>query len=110
MSLLHKLDLQVYGRHPRRTILLSRKNFRARLKFAHEHLVKVQHVWNNMLWRDEAKIDLFINSTSRNVWQKPETAFYQKNLIPEIRHGVGNVIVPTALLHKGLDSSLYQRA
>lgn len=64
---LHKLDL--HGRHPRRTVLLSRKNFKARLKFAHEHLGKVQHFWNNVLWKDKAKIDLFDSISP----EKPDT-------------------------------------
>lgn len=58
---LHKLDL--HGRHPRRTTLLSRKNFKARLMFAHEHLGKVQ------LWKDKAKIDLFDSISP----EKPDT-------------------------------------
>uniref|UniRef100_A0A8C5QHB4 Transposase n=1 Tax=Leptobrachium leishanense TaxID=445787 RepID=A0A8C5QHB4_9ANUR len=53
----------VHGRTPRRKPLLSKKNIAARLKFAKEHLDVPQHYWQNILWTDETKIELFGKNT-----------------------------------------------
>lgn len=114
---LHKFDL--HGRCARRKPLLSRKNIRARLKFANEHLGKDQHFWNNVLWTDESKVELFGHSTRRHVWRKPKTAFDHKNLIPTVKHGGGNIMVwgsfaasgpgQLTIIESTMNSSLYQR-
>lgn len=83
----------LHGRCARRKPLLSKKNIRARLKFAREHLEKDQNFWNNVLWTDESKVELFGHSKSRHVWRKTKTAFENKNLIPTVKHGGGNVMV-----------------
>ncbi|KAJ4935272.1 hypothetical protein JOQ06_016808 [Pogonophryne albipinna] len=59
----------VHGRTPRRKPLLSRKNIAARLKFAKEHLDVPQHYWQNILWTDETKVELFGRNTQRYVWR-----------------------------------------
>lgn len=35
-------------------------------------------------------------------WRKANTAFYNKNIKPTVKHGGGSVIVWDALLHQGL--------
>ncbi len=60
----------VHGRTPRRKPLLSKKNIAARLKFAKEHLDVPQHYWQNILWTDETKIELFGKNTQHYVWRK----------------------------------------
>ena len=49
----------VHGRIARRKPLLSKKNIAARLKFAKEHIDDPQDFWNNVLWTDESKVELF---------------------------------------------------
>ena len=48
-----------YGRTPRRKPLLTKKNIAAHLKFAKEHIDTPQRYWQNVLWTDETKIELF---------------------------------------------------
>lgn len=39
--------------------LLSKKNIKARLKLARENVDKDHDFWNNVLWTDESKTELF---------------------------------------------------
>uniref|UniRef100_A0A8C5WFT6 Transposase n=1 Tax=Leptobrachium leishanense TaxID=445787 RepID=A0A8C5WFT6_9ANUR len=60
---------------PRRKPLLSKKNIAAHLKFfAEDHLDVPQHYWQNILWTDETKIELFGKNTQHYVWRKKGTA------------------------------------
>ena len=65
----------VHGRIARRKPLLSKKNIAARLKFTKEHIDDPQDFWNNVLWTDESKVELFGLNEKRYVCQKPNAAF-----------------------------------
>lgn len=83
MHKLHKLDL--YGRCVKRKPLLFRKNIRARLKFAHEHLGKDQDFWNNLDRRDK---DSYLATVPENMFSE-NLMYHQKNLIPTVKHDGG---------------------
>ena len=40
--------------------LLSKKNMAAQLRFAKLHLIKPQDFWNNVLWTDQTKVEMYI--------------------------------------------------
>ena len=65
---LEKDKFDLCGRRARRKALLSKKNIKARVKFANADLSKVQDFWNNVLWTDKPKIELPGHSTRRHVW------------------------------------------
>uniref|UniRef100_A0A8C5LM91 Transposase n=1 Tax=Leptobrachium leishanense TaxID=445787 RepID=A0A8C5LM91_9ANUR len=92
---------EVHGRTPRRKPLLSKKNIAAHLKFAKEHLDVPQHYWQNILWTDETKIELFGNNTQHYVWRKKGTAHKHQNLIPTAKHGRGSIMVWGCLAASG---------
>lgn len=73
--------------------LLSKRNIKARLKFARANVDKDHDFWNNVLWTDESKTELFGHQNSRHVWRKPNTAFQEKTLISTVKHGGGSIIV-----------------
>ncbi|KAK3544300.1 hypothetical protein QTP86_009137 [Hemibagrus guttatus] len=83
----------LHGRVPRRKPLLSKKNIKARLSFARKHLDDPQDFWENTLWTDETKIELFGRSVSHYVWRKSKTAFQKKNIIATVKYGAGSVMV-----------------
>ncbi len=49
---------------------VSLKNRKARLEFAKRHLKKPSQFWNNILWTDETKINLYQSDGKRRVWKK----------------------------------------
>ncbi|KAF7654779.1 hypothetical protein LDENG_00064760 [Lucifuga dentata] len=83
----------IHGRVPRRKPLLTKKNTKARLTFAKKHLDDPQDFWENILWTDETKVELYGRCASRYIWCKTNTAFQKKNIIPTVKHGGGSVMV-----------------
>ncbi|KAK3569335.1 hypothetical protein QTP86_026814 [Hemibagrus guttatus] len=83
----------LHGRVPRRKPLLSKKNIKACLSFTRKHLDDLQDFWENTLWTDKTKIELFGRSVSHYVWRKSNTAFQKKNIIPTVKYGGGSVMV-----------------
>ncbi|KAK3568483.1 hypothetical protein QTP86_008234 [Hemibagrus guttatus] len=109
----------LHGRVPRRKPLLSKKNIKARLSFARKHLDDPQDFWENALWTDETKIELFGRSVSHYVWRKSNTAFQKKNIIPTVKYGGGSVMVwgcfaasgpgRLAVINGTMNSAVYQK-
>ncbi len=50
-------------------------------------------MWENVLWSDETKVELFGHNSKRYVWQKNNTAHYQRNTIPTVKHGGGSIVL-----------------
>lgn len=83
----------IHGRVPRRKPLLTKKNIKARLTFAKNHLDHPQSFWENVLWTDQTKVELFGRNASRYIWRKKNTAFDKKNIVPTVKHGGGSVMI-----------------
>ncbi len=83
----------LHGRVPRPKPLLSKNNIKARLSFARKHLDDPQDFWENTLWTDETKVELFGRCVSHYIWRKSNTAFQKKNIIPTVKYGGGSVMV-----------------
>uniref|UniRef100_A0A3B3DJG5 Transposase n=1 Tax=Oryzias melastigma TaxID=30732 RepID=A0A3B3DJG5_ORYME len=109
----------LHGRVPRRKPLLSKKNIKARLNFAKKHLDDCQDFWENILWTDETKVELFGRCVSRYIWRKSNTAFHKKNIIPTVKYGGGSVMVwgcfaasgpgRLAVIDGSMNSTVYQK-
>ncbi len=85
----------------RKVPLLKKAHVQARLKFANEHLNDSEKAWENVLWSDETKIELFgINST--RVWRKRNDDYHPKNTIPTVKHGGGNIMLWGCFSAKGI--------
>lgn len=77
----------------RKVPLLKKVHVEARLNFAKEHLYEPNGYWNNVLWSDETKIELFGLNSNRQVWRKPNQAYQPKNTVPTVKHGGGNIML-----------------
>ena len=60
--------------------LMSLKKRNTRLEFAKQHLNKPLQFWNNILWTDETKINLYQNDGKRRVWRRKGTAHDPKHI------------------------------
>lgn len=89
--LLHMSGL--WGRVARRKPYLTKKNIQARLKFAKTHLKSPKCMWENVLWSDETKVELFGHNSKRYVWRKTNTAHHPNNTIPTVKHGGGSIML-----------------
>uniref|UniRef100_A0AAY5KVM3 Transposase Tc1-like domain-containing protein n=1 Tax=Esox lucius TaxID=8010 RepID=A0AAY5KVM3_ESOLU len=70
------------GRVPRRKPFLKKKNIQAQLS--------PKSNWENALWSDETKLELFGHNSKRYVWHKNHTAHHTKNTIPTVKPGRGS--------------------
>ncbi|MBN3292713.1 TCB1 transposase, partial [Polypterus senegalus] len=81
----------VHDRTPRRKPLLSNKNIAECLNFVKEHLDTPQQYWENVLWSDETKIELFGRNKQNFIWRKKGTAYQHQNIIPTVKYVEGNI-------------------
>uniref|UniRef100_A0AAR2JYH4 Tc1-like transposase DDE domain-containing protein n=1 Tax=Pygocentrus nattereri TaxID=42514 RepID=A0AAR2JYH4_PYGNA len=68
-------------------------NRRARLKFAREHLDVLEEYWENVIWSDETKVELFGTNTTHRVWRRVNAELHPKNTIPTVKHGGGKIML-----------------
>ncbi|KAK3554871.1 hypothetical protein QTP86_000912 [Hemibagrus guttatus] len=85
----------------RRVPLLKPVHVRARLKFAREHLDDPEEDWENVIWSDETKIELFGKNSTCRVWRRKNAELHPKNTIPTVKHGSGNIMLWGCFYAKG---------
>ncbi|KAK6311842.1 hypothetical protein J4Q44_G00175060 [Coregonus suidteri] len=85
----------------RKVPLLKPAHVQARLKFANDHLDDPEEEWENVMWSDETKIELFGLNSTRRVWRKKKDEYNPKNTIPTVKHGGGNIILWGCFSAKG---------
>ncbi|GFT28772.1 transposable element Tc1 transposase [Trichonephila clavipes] len=80
------------GRVARKKPLIGKRNRVKRLKFAKEHILKPQQFWNEVIFSDEPKFNIFGSDGRRMVWRKPNTSYPPKthNSYCEARRWVGD--------------------
>ena len=54
---------------------------------------KPQSFWENMLWTDETKLELFGRSHQSYIYRRKNEAFKEKNNMPIMKHGGGSDIL-----------------
>ncbi|KAK3545498.1 hypothetical protein QTP70_007744 [Hemibagrus guttatus] len=85
----------------RRVPLLKPVHVRAHLKFAREHLDDPEEDWENVIWSDETKIELFGKNSTCRVWRRKNAELHPKNTIPTVKHGGGNITLWGCFSAKG---------
>lgn len=83
---------------------ISKVNQKKRLDFALKYVDYPETFWNNVIFTDESKYNLFGNDGKQRVWRKKNTALHQKNLSQTIKHGGGNVMVWGCFAASGVGS------
>lgn len=77
----------------RRTPLLTTRHKKARLEFAKQYVDEPITFWNNILWSDESKMELFGTKAKQYVWRPKGDAFNEKYTVPTVKHGGGSIML-----------------
>lgn len=83
----------IYGRKPRHKPLLKPIHKKKRLEFAQKYLKEPDCYFNNILWSDESKIELFASRGPNYVWRKEGEAYDEHFTVPTVKHGGGSIMV-----------------
>jgi hypothetical protein len=59
---------------------MSERDRQKRLEFAKTYLNKPMEFWQNIIFSDESKINVFWSDGKKFVWRRPNTELHQKNL------------------------------
>ncbi|CAK9803685.1 Transposable element Tc1 transposase [Anthophora quadrimaculata] len=82
------------GRIARKKPYISEANRKKRLEFAKAFVNYDESFWENVIFSDETKINLFGRDGRKQiVWRKVNTEYDKKNTCPTIKHGGGSVML-----------------
>uniref|UniRef100_A0A8C4PY27 Uncharacterized protein n=1 Tax=Eptatretus burgeri TaxID=7764 RepID=A0A8C4PY27_EPTBU len=62
-------------------------------KLQKNHSGDFEAMWQNILWSDGTKMELFGRNAKRYVSCKPNTSHHPKNTIPTVKHGGGSIML-----------------
>lgn len=82
-----------HGRIARRKPFLSEQNRRKRYQFAMKYQAVPDSFWENVIFSDESKFNLFGGDGRQKVWRKPRMELDLKNLTTTVKYGGGGVMV-----------------
>lgn len=88
---LHRGSLK--SRKPRKTPLLKKHHRKSRLEFAKKYINEEPTFYDDVIWSDETKIELFGINDANHVWREDGSAYDMKNTIPTVKHGGGNIMI-----------------
>lgn len=82
----------MHGRVAKLKPLLSKRNIKAHVSIAKEHLAYPQNFWDDVIWTDESNMELFGRPGSHYIWCKADTAFHNKDIMPTVLDG-GDIVM-----------------
>jgi transposase len=83
----------LHGRVPRKKPYISATNRVKRLNFAKSHLKDLQTSWNNIIFSDESKFEIFGTKNRCKIWRTPNSELLPQNLLSTVKHGGGSLMV-----------------
>lgn len=103
--ILRKADF--HGRTARNKPFVSERNKKSRLQFAESHVNKDETYWEDVIFADESKFNLFGSDGKAFVWRKPNTELDPKNLRGTVKHGGGHVMVWGCMSSAGVGNLVF---
>jgi len=82
-----------HGRIPRKKPWISAVNRQKRLEFAKKYEMADQSLFDNIIFSDESKYNLFGSDGKVKVWRTANSELQPKNLAATVKHGGGSVLV-----------------
>lgn len=95
------------GRVARKKPFVSKVNKKKRLQFARQYSVKPPEYWEDVIFADESKYNVFASDGRRMVWREPNTALKPRNLKPTVKHGNGSCMVWGCISAKGVGELVF---
>ncbi len=77
---------------------------KAHKQFAEDKQTKDMDYWNQVLWFDETKINLFGSEGVKRVWRQPGEEYKDKCVLPTVKYGGGSVMSGAAWVLPALGS------
>jgi hypothetical protein len=93
---------QIYGRAARKKPFINAVNRRKRLDFAKANINKTMDFWENIIFSDESKFNIFGSDGRKFVWKKCNAELDKQNLQPTVKHGGGHVMVWGCMSYNGV--------
>ena len=85
---LHKVGFK--GRVARKQPHIDKANHAKTIQYAKTYRNKPLGFWDQVLWTDESKFNLFGSDSKLMVWRTPSEALDSKCSVPTVKHGGGN--------------------
>lgn len=95
------------GRVARKKPFMNLTNRKRRLNFAKEHITKDVKWWDDVIFLDESKFNIFGSDGKTMVWRKPNEELKGKNIMPTVKHGGGSVMVWGCISAKGIGNLVF---
>lgn len=86
---------------------MNLRNRQIRLKFAKEHQNKDASWWEDVIFADESKYNLFGSDGRVMVWRKANEELKSRNTNPTVKHGGGHVMVWGCISAKGVGNLVF---
>lgn len=102
---LHKNGL--HGRVPRKKPYISKANQKKRIKFARKYQNEAPNFWENILYSDESKFEIFGAKKPPKIWRAKNEAFLDKCVTSTIKHGGGSVMVWGCMAASGVGNLVF---
>ena len=93
--------MRLYGQVGVRKPLVTKRNQIKRLNWAKERQAW-RNEWDNIIWSDESKFELFRSDGRRWVWRRPHERYDVNCLIPTMKSGRDEVMVWGCFTRHGL--------
>lgn len=90
------------GRVARRKPYVSEINRKKRVEFAKKYITKPPEFWNNVIFCDESKFNIWGSDGHQKVWRKSNAEMDLKNLCSTVKHGGGHVMVWGCISYHGV--------
>ena len=93
----------LYGKQPQRTPCHKPYHIVASFNLAKTFLDKENCFWEQVLWSDETKIELFRHNDVQKIWRMKGEAFLPKNTVPTLKHGGSSMMFWGCFSSKGTE-------